>query len=94
MNTVTDQAAGNGRKPDGAWVVLHAAALVVLGALCNAISGVAAGIMGWLNVHAWGDTWVARSTSYNQRALNIIRPWWESTNRLACRRAERRDHHD
>jgi len=79
------------REPDGARVVLHAAALVLIGAVCHGFGAVSARVQGWVAGHVCDaeSRWVDRSASYNQRAFRVIRPWWESAEQRARWRAER-----
>ncbi len=85
-----------GGEPDGVSVVLHAAALAVVGAVCRGVTEALA----WINHHVTVQVceaemrWAHRATSYNQRAFRVIRPWWESAELLARARAKRGDDHD
>lgn len=79
------------QKPDGARVVLHAAAMVFIGAIHHAVGAIIGRIIGWFNEHVDEGPWIARGTAYNQRAFRIIRPWWQRNDKLARWHAQRAD---
>jgi hypothetical protein len=92
------------QEPDGLRIVLHGAALAIVGAICQDVGECVTRIVDRVRVHVCNFEywWIDQATAYRQRAYRVLGSWWDVADgyarwraeQIAQSRAERGEHDD